>query len=188
MPEERKLVTILFADTVGSTALGESLDPEDLRAIMGRYYEHARRIVSTYGGTLEKFIGDAVMAVFGLPQAHSNDAERALAIRREVGDRLGEAVTLTNLGVVARDQGRFDEAAAEPRPLGKLLLGESGGGPMSAQQGAEGRTLVRCHRRLSPDSNSPPVLGVHRCDHRACGAEVPWTTPADGGLYSRTAH
>ena len=79
MPEERKLVTILFADTVGSTALGESLDPEDLRALMGRYYEHARRIVSAYGGTLEKFIGDAVMAVFGLPQAHSNDAERALA-------------------------------------------------------------------------------------------------------------
>src|SRR5215469_8422341 len=79
MPEERKLVTILFADTVGSTALGESLDPEDLRALMGRYYEHARRIISGYGGTVEKFIGDAVMAVFGLPQAHSNDAERALA-------------------------------------------------------------------------------------------------------------
>ena len=79
MPEERKLVTILFADVTGSTALGEGLDPEDLRALMSRYYDHARRIVSDHGGTLEKFIGDAVMASFGLPQAHSNDAERALA-------------------------------------------------------------------------------------------------------------
>jgi class 3 adenylate cyclase len=79
MPEERKLVTILFADVTGSTSLGESLDPEDFRALMGRYYEHAREVIGTYGGTLEKFIGDAVMAVFGLPMAHDDDAERALA-------------------------------------------------------------------------------------------------------------
>jgi class 3 adenylate cyclase len=79
MPEERKLVTILFADVTGSTALGESLDPEDVRALMARYYAHARRVIADHGGTLEKFIGDAVMAIFGLPQAHGNDAERALA-------------------------------------------------------------------------------------------------------------
>lgn len=79
MPEERKLVTILFADVTNSTSLGESLDPEDMRALMGRYYEHARGVVASYGGTLEKFIGDAVMAVFGLPVAHDDDAERALA-------------------------------------------------------------------------------------------------------------
>ena len=79
MPEERKLVTILFADVTGSTALGESLDPEDVRALMGRYYAHARQVVAQYAGTLEKFIGDAVMAIFGLPQAHGDDAERALA-------------------------------------------------------------------------------------------------------------
>jgi class 3 adenylate cyclase len=79
MPDERKLVTILFADVTGSTALGEALDPEDVRALMGRYYEHARRVIPEHGGTLEKFIGDAVMAVFGLPQAHGNDTERALA-------------------------------------------------------------------------------------------------------------
>jgi hypothetical protein len=58
MPEERKLVTILFADVTGSTALGESIDPEDLRALMGRYYAHARRVVATHDGTIEKFIGD----------------------------------------------------------------------------------------------------------------------------------
>ena len=79
MPEERKLVTILFADVTGSTALGELFDPEDVRALMGRYYEHARRVVAAHGGTIEKFIGDAVMALFGLSQAHEDDAERALA-------------------------------------------------------------------------------------------------------------
>ncbi len=79
MSEERKLVTILFADVTGSTSLGESLDPEDFRALMARYYEHARKVIGNFGGTLEKFIGDAVMAVFGLPVAHDDDAERALA-------------------------------------------------------------------------------------------------------------
>src|SRR6476620_11968653 len=79
MPEERKLVSILFADVTGSTALADEMDAEDVRALMSRYYEHARRLMVDYGGTLEKFIGDAVMAVFGLPQAHGNDAERALA-------------------------------------------------------------------------------------------------------------
>ena len=79
MPEERKLVTILFADVTGSTSLGESLDPEDVRALMGRYYEHAQAVIGRYGGTVEKFIGDAVMAVFGLPIAHEDDAERALS-------------------------------------------------------------------------------------------------------------
>jgi class 3 adenylate cyclase len=79
MAEERKLVTILFADVTGSTALGESLDPEDVRALMTRYFDHARRVMSEHGGTVEKFIGDAVMAVFGLAQAHGDDAERALA-------------------------------------------------------------------------------------------------------------
>jgi class 3 adenylate cyclase len=79
VPEERKLVTVLFADVTGSTALGEDLDPEDVRALMGRCYDQARQVVSDHGGTLEKFIGDAVMAVFGLPHAHGNDAERAVA-------------------------------------------------------------------------------------------------------------
>ena len=76
MTEERRLVTILFADVEGSTALGESLDPEDLRALLSRYYAIASEVIGDYGGTVEKFIGDAVMAVFGLPVAHGDDAER----------------------------------------------------------------------------------------------------------------
>src|SRR5205814_3432769 len=86
MPEERKLVSILFADVTGSTALSETLDAEDVRALMRRYYEHAQRIIPSYGGMLEKFIGDAVMAVFGLSQAHDDDAERALAAALSLRD------------------------------------------------------------------------------------------------------
>jgi class 3 adenylate cyclase len=78
MSEERRLVTILFADVRGSTAAAEALDPDDLRALLSRYYAIAREVVADYGGTLEKFIGDAVMAVFGLPVAHGDDAERAI--------------------------------------------------------------------------------------------------------------
>jgi class 3 adenylate cyclase/tetratricopeptide (TPR) repeat protein len=79
MPEERRVVSVLFADVTGSTALGEVSDPEDVRALLARYYAIAREVIGAHGGTLEKFIGDAVMAVFGVPQAHGDDAERSLA-------------------------------------------------------------------------------------------------------------
>src|SRR2546428_12858602 len=78
MAEERRLVTILFSDVAGSTALGEELDPEDLRALLGRYYAIAKDVVAEHGGTLEKFIGDAVMAVFRLPQGPRDPPLRAL--------------------------------------------------------------------------------------------------------------
>ena len=79
MPEERRVVTVLFSDVAGSTALAESSDPEDVRALLGRYYAIAREVIAAHGGTVEKFIGDSVMAVFGIPRAHGDDAERALA-------------------------------------------------------------------------------------------------------------
>ncbi len=81
-------MTILFADVSGSTALGEALDPEDMRALLSRYYAVAKDVVGAHGGTVEKFIGDAVMAVFGLPVAHGDDAERALAAALELRDRV----------------------------------------------------------------------------------------------------
>jgi class 3 adenylate cyclase len=86
--EERRLVTVLFADVTGSTALGEHLDPEALRVLLARFYGIAKDVVASHGGTLEKFIGDAVMAVFGLPAAHGDDAERALAAALELRDRV----------------------------------------------------------------------------------------------------
>jgi class 3 adenylate cyclase len=88
MAEERRLVTILFSDVAGSTALGEELDPEDLRALLGLYYAIAKDVIAEHGGTLEKFIGDAVMAVFGLPQAHGDDAVRAIAAAEQLRDRI----------------------------------------------------------------------------------------------------
>jgi class 3 adenylate cyclase len=82
---ERKVVTVLFADLVGFTARAEQLDPEDVEAMLRPYHERLRSELERYGGTVEKFIGDAVMAVFGAPVAHEDDPERAvraaLAIR-----------------------------------------------------------------------------------------------------------
>ena len=66
--EVRKTVTVVFSDVTGSTALGESTDPEALRALLARYFERMKAIVESHGGTVEKFIGDAVMAVFGIPR------------------------------------------------------------------------------------------------------------------------
>jgi class 3 adenylate cyclase/tetratricopeptide (TPR) repeat protein len=88
--ERRKTVTVLFADMVGSTALGESLDPESLRRLMVRYYEQMAGAVRRHGGTVEKFIGDAVMAVFGVPRAHEDDALRAVRAAVEMQDTLAE--------------------------------------------------------------------------------------------------
>jgi class 3 adenylate cyclase len=88
MAEERRIVTVLFADVTGATALGEALDPEDVRALLTRYYNIAREVVSAHGGTLEKFIGDAVVAVFGLPQAHGDDPQRAMSAALEIRDRV----------------------------------------------------------------------------------------------------
>ena len=76
--EVRKVVTIVFADVTGSTALGERLDPEALRRVMGRYFDEMSAVIERHGGTVEKFIGDAVMAVFGIPQLHEDDALRAV--------------------------------------------------------------------------------------------------------------
>src|SRR3954447_16869632 len=76
--EVRKTVTVVFCDVTGSTALGERLDPESLRHVLGRYFDLARATVERHGGSVEKFIGDAVMAVFGVPRVHEDDALRAV--------------------------------------------------------------------------------------------------------------
>ena len=91
MSDKRRVVTVLFADVTGSTALGETLDPEDLRALLSRYYSIAKEVVDAHGGTVEKVIGDAVMAVFGLRRAHGDDAVRALSAAVELRDRVRRA-------------------------------------------------------------------------------------------------
>ncbi|HXY85384.1 MAG TPA: adenylate/guanylate cyclase domain-containing protein, partial [Gaiellaceae bacterium] len=76
--EERKVVSVLFCDLVGFTAASEQADPEDVRARIRPYHARLREEIERYGGTVEKFVGDAVMAVFGAPVAHEDDAERAV--------------------------------------------------------------------------------------------------------------
>jgi len=87
--ELRKTVTVLFCDVTGSTELGEQLDPESLRRVMARYFEVAKEVVERHGGTVEKFIGDAVMAVFGVPAVHEDDALRGVRAAAELRDALG---------------------------------------------------------------------------------------------------
>src|SRR5262245_33901891 len=136
--EVRKTVTVVFSDVTGSTALGESTDPEALRALLARYFDRMKTIVESHGGTVEKFIGDAVMAVFGIPAAHEDDALRAcratiemrdalpeLGIRGRIGVNTGEVVTGTEERLATGDAvnvaARFEQAA-EP---GEVLIGEA---------------------------------------------------------------
>ena len=90
MHELRKTVTILFADVVESTVLGDRLDPEAVREVMSRYFAEMAQIVESHGGTVEKFIGDEVMAVFGVPALHEDDALRAVRAAAAMRSRLSE--------------------------------------------------------------------------------------------------
>ena len=145
---ERRLVSILFADIVGHTTFSEAHDAEDVRELLSRYFESARTVIERYGGTVEKFIGDAVMAVWGTPVAQEDDAERAVRtaldlvaavsalgadvgapdLRARAGVLTGEAaVTLgaEGQGMVAGDlvnTASRIQAAAEP---GTVLVGEA---------------------------------------------------------------
>ncbi|HUL84744.1 MAG TPA: adenylate/guanylate cyclase domain-containing protein [Actinomycetota bacterium] len=87
--ETRKVVTVLFCDVTGSTSLGERLDPETLNRVMAAYFEAMRDVIERHGGSVEKFIGDAVMAVFGVPTVHEDDALRAVRAAAEMREALG---------------------------------------------------------------------------------------------------
>jgi class 3 adenylate cyclase len=89
-PEERKIVTVLFVDLVGFTARAERLDPEDVRAIQTPYFARVREAIESFGGTVEKYIGDAIMAVFGAPVAHGDDPERAVRAALAIVDAVAE--------------------------------------------------------------------------------------------------
>jgi class 3 adenylate cyclase/tetratricopeptide (TPR) repeat protein len=134
--EQRKTVTVLFCDVAGSTELGESTDPEALRALLARYFERMKEIVERHGGSVEKFVGDAVMAVFGVPVVHEDDALRAcraavemrealpeLGIRGRIGLNTGEVVTGTEERLATGDAVNVAarlEQAAEPA---EVLIG-----------------------------------------------------------------
>src|SRR5919109_2928005 len=139
--ELRKTVTVLFCDVTGSTAMGERLDPESTRRVMARYFDAMREAIERHGGTVEKFIGDAVMAVFGIPVVHEDDALRAARaadeLRSRLADQLGTELHVRigiNTGEVVTNEGgtlatgdavnvaaRLEQAA---RP-GEILIGDA---------------------------------------------------------------
>src|SRR5919107_5317400 len=88
--EERKVVSVLFADLVGFTERAERLDPEEVRALLAHYHSRVRGELERFGGTLEKFIGDAVVALFGAPVAHEDDPERAVRAALAIRDWVAE--------------------------------------------------------------------------------------------------
>ncbi|HZR44331.1 MAG TPA: adenylate/guanylate cyclase domain-containing protein [Ktedonobacteraceae bacterium] len=155
MPEERKLVSILFADVTGSTALSEMLDAEDVRALMRRYYEHAQRIIPSYGGTLEKFIGDAVMSVFGLSQAHDDDAERALAAALALRDAIAGDEILSPLLRLRIGVNTGKVVASSDTSSGDFLVtGDAVNVSARLQQGAEPGEILASERTVNAARNA----------------------------------
>ncbi len=115
--ETRKTVTALFCDLVGSTALGENHDPEILHPILERYFSEMREAVERHGGVVQKFIGDAVVAVFGLPSAHEDDALRAVRAAIEMQERMAMLDGASPFPLAARigiDHGRGARAGRRP--------------------------------------------------------------------------
>jgi class 3 adenylate cyclase/tetratricopeptide (TPR) repeat protein len=125
---ERRLVSVLFADLVGFTALSESRDPEEVRELLSRYFDTCRRLIGIYGGTVEKFIGDAVMAVWGTPTAQEDDAERAVRTALDLvtavaalGEEIGAPELALRAGVLTGEAAVNLAAAGEGMVAGDLV-------------------------------------------------------------------
>jgi class 3 adenylate cyclase/tetratricopeptide (TPR) repeat protein len=151
--EVRKVVTIVFCDLTGSTALGDRTDPEALRATMRGYYEEMRTILERHGGTVEKFVGDAVMAVFGVPVSHEDDATRAvraawemreavtsLGLQARIGVNTGEVVAGEGDTLVTGDAVNVAARLEQAAETGEVLIGD------------ETRRLVRDAAHVEPVS------------------------------------
>jgi class 3 adenylate cyclase/tetratricopeptide (TPR) repeat protein len=134
----RKTVTVLFCDLVGSTALGDQADPEVLQETMSRYHGELRTILERHGGRVEKFVGDAAMAVFGIPEVHEDDALRAaragteiqeavsaLGLEVRIGLNTGEVVAGTGETLVTGDAVNVAARLEQAAQAGEILLGES---------------------------------------------------------------
>ena len=189
--EQRKVVTVLFCDVTGSTELGERLDPEALRALLARYFEQMKGIVERHGGSVEKFIGDAVMAVFGVPAVHEDDALRAvraavemrgafpgLGCRGRIGITTGEVVTGTTERLATGDAlnvaARLQQAASPDEilidePTFRLTRDAIEVEQLSALSMKGKAQAVAAYRLLSVGENQPferhldtPMVGRER--------------------------
>jgi class 3 adenylate cyclase/tetratricopeptide (TPR) repeat protein len=177
--QERRVVTVLFADLAGSTALGERLDPEDVRELQGELFELINSEVERFGGTTEKFAGDAVLAVFGIPQAHEDDPERAvraaLAVREsfvsftervhgrhgaDVGLRIGVNTGEVVAGREAAARGELMVSGDAVNVAARLQQHAEPGEVLVGQrtQAATGRTITyREHEPLDAKGKSSPI-------------------------------
>jgi class 3 adenylate cyclase/tetratricopeptide (TPR) repeat protein len=164
---ERRLVSVLFADLVGFTTLAEGRDPEETRELLSRYFELARDVIGRYGGTVEKFIGDAVMAVWGAPSAHEDDAERAV----RAGLELVDAVRGLGPGLQARAGVMTGEAA--------ITIGAVG-------QGLVAGDLVNTASRLQSVA-APGTLLVDEATRRAASRAIAFEEAGPQDLRGKTA-
>lgn len=153
----RKTITVVFADLAGSTALGERLDAEPLRLVMGRYFDEARAALERHGGTVEKFIGDAVMAAFGIPTLHEDDALRGIKAAEELRSRLSalneeleaewgvrlEVRIAVNTGEVVAGDAREKQAFATGDAVNVAARLEEAAAPGEILIGPETYSLVR---------------------------------------------
>ena len=170
--EERKVVTVLFADLVGFTSRAEQLDPEDVRAMLSPYYRRLRRELERFGGTVEKFIGDAVMAVFGAPLTHEDDPERAVRaalairdwiageqadLRARVAVTTGEALVSLDArpdegeGMVAGDVVNTAARLQSAAPVNGILVGEA------TYRATRGAVEYREHAPVAAKGKAQPI-------------------------------
>jgi class 3 adenylate cyclase len=152
--EERRIVTVLFADMAGSTALGEELDPEEMRRILGRYYAIARESVAQHGGTVEKFIGDAVMAVFGLPTAHGDDPDRAVGAAIAMRERIRADAILGGRIAIRFGVSTGEVVASRDQSAGDFLItGDANNVAARLQQAAEPWAILVSDRTVRSATN-----------------------------------
>jgi class 3 adenylate cyclase len=160
--EERRVVTVVFVDLVGSTARAEALDPEDVRAFLAPYHEAVRNELESFGGVVEKFIGDAVMAVFGAPTAYGDDAERAvraaLAVRDTIADddlRLRIAVNTGEALVALGARPAFGEAMVAGDVVNTAARLQAEAPPNAVLVGEETRRATREQIEYEPTDARP---------------------------------
>src|SRR5437763_2398444 len=147
-PGERKLATILFADVVGFTSMSENADPEAVARTVDAAFRRMAEVVESHGGTVDKYLGDALMAVFGVPVAHDDDAERAVAAAlamRELGGDLAFSIGINSGEVMATDVGRDGDVTVigdAVNVAARLEKAAGGGevlvGPLTAELAADG--------------------------------------------------
>jgi class 3 adenylate cyclase/tetratricopeptide (TPR) repeat protein len=196
---ERRLVSVLFADLVGFTALSDDRDPEEVRDLLSRYFEQSQQVVGRYGGVVEKFIGDAVMAVWGTPVAQEDDAERAVRAGLELasavalmGEEVGEADLRARVGILTGEAAVTLGAEGQGMVAGDLVNTASriqsvadpgsvlvGGDTRRATEAAVAYEDAGTHRMKGKDEaiqlwRATRVVGTRKGLLRARGLEAPF--------------